>query len=62
MGEIKKNSSVKDCEMKKVFVDETNQATIICPKCGLKKDVDVTKFKNTQKKLKANSYGQTAKD
>ena len=39
--------------MKKVFVDDTNQATIICPKCGLKKDVDVTNFKNTQKKLKA---------
>jgi hypothetical protein len=39
--------------MKKVFVDDTNQATIICPKCGLKKDVDVTNFKNTQKKLRA---------
>ena len=39
--------------MKKVYVDDTNQATIICPKCGLKKNVDVTNFKNTQKKLKA---------
>ena len=39
--------------MKKVFVNDTNKATIICPKCGLKKDVDVTNFKNTQKKLKA---------
>jgi hypothetical protein len=39
--------------MKKVYVDDTNQATIICPKCGFKKNVDVTNFKNTQKKLKA---------
>ena len=39
--------------MKKVYVDDTNQATIICPKCGLKKNVDVTNFKNTHKKLKA---------
>ena len=39
--------------MKKVYVDDTNQATIICPKCGLKKGVDVTNFKNTQNKLKA---------
>ena len=39
--------------MKKVYVNDTNDATIICPKCGLKKNVDVTNFKNTQKKLKA---------
>ena len=39
--------------MKKVYVDDANQATIICPKCGLKKNVDVTNFKNTQKKLNA---------
>lgn len=39
--------------MKKVYVDETHQATIICPKCGFEKSVDVTEFKNTQKKLKA---------
>mgnify|MGYP001039595522 FL=1 len=39
--------------MIKVYVDDTNHATIICPKCGLKKDVDVTNFKNTLKKLKA---------
>ncbi|MBW2681379.1 MAG: PilZ domain-containing protein, partial [Deltaproteobacteria bacterium] len=39
--------------MKKVYVNDTNHATIICPKCGLKKDLDVTNFKNTQKKLKA---------
>ncbi|MBW1728141.1 MAG: PilZ domain-containing protein [Deltaproteobacteria bacterium] len=39
--------------MKKVFVDDTNQATIICPKCGYEKIFDVTNFKKTQKKLKA---------
>ena len=39
--------------MQKIYVEDSNKATIICPKCGLKKDVDVTKFKNTQKKLKA---------
>ena len=39
--------------MKKVYVNDANDATIICPKCGLKKNVDVTKFENTQKKLKA---------
>ena len=45
--------------MKKVYVDDTNQATIICPKCGLKKNVDVTNFKNTQKKLIAKCpYGE----
>jgi hypothetical protein len=39
--------------MKKVYVDDANQATIICPKCGLKKNIDVTDFKDTHKKLKA---------
>ena len=39
--------------MKKVYVDDTNQATIICPKCGFEKNIDVTNFKNTQKKLNA---------
>lgn len=39
--------------MKKVYVDDTNQATIICPKCGFEKIVDVTDFKDTPKKLKA---------
>ena len=39
--------------MNKVYVDDTNHATIICPKCKLKKNIDVTNFKNTQKKLKA---------
>ena len=39
--------------MKKVYVDNANQATIICPKCELKKNIDVTDFKDTHKKLKA---------
>jgi PilZ domain len=39
--------------MKKVYVDDTRQATIICPKCGFEKTVDVTEFKDSQKKLKA---------
>ncbi len=39
--------------MKKVYVNDTSQATIICPKCGFEKNVDVTSFKDTQKRLKA---------
>jgi len=39
--------------MKKIYVDETNQAIIICPKCGLEKNIDVTDFKGTHKKIKA---------
>ena len=32
--------------MKKVYVDENNQAKIICPKCGFEKNIDVTDFRN----------------
>ena len=39
--------------MKKIYVDHTNKAAIICPKCGLEKNIDVANFKNTHKKLKA---------
>lgn len=39
--------------MKKVYVDYTNQITVICPKCGLKKNINVFKFKDTHKRLKA---------
>lgn len=39
--------------MKKVYVDDTSQATVICPKCGFEKIVDVTKFKDSKKRLKA---------
>ena len=39
--------------MKKFYADHTNQATIICPECGLERKIDVTKFKDTHKRLKA---------
>ena len=39
--------------MEKVYVDDTNQATIICPSCGFTKKIDTTKFRNTQKRVKA---------
>ena len=39
--------------MGKFFVDENNQARIVCHKCGINKNVDVTKFKDTHKRLKA---------
>ncbi|MBW2449597.1 MAG: PilZ domain-containing protein [Deltaproteobacteria bacterium] len=39
--------------MEKVYVHENDQTIIICPKCGLKKNIDVTDFKNTHKRLKA---------
>lgn len=39
--------------MKKIYVDDTNQVTIICPKCELEKNIDVTNFKDTHKRLKA---------
>ena len=38
--------------MKKIYVDDTNKATVICPKCGFLQNIDVTNFKDTQKKLK----------
>jgi len=40
--------------MKKVYVDDTNKATIVCPKCGFVKMIDTTNYKATQKRLKAN--------
>jgi hypothetical protein len=40
-------------KMEKVYVGDDHQATIICPKCRLKKNIDVTDFKNTHKKVKA---------
>ena len=41
--------------MKKVYVNDNNQATIICPKCGFEKNADVADLKNTQKSFKAKS-------
>jgi hypothetical protein len=39
--------------MQKVYVDHTNQVKIICSKCGLGKNINVFKFKDTHKRLKA---------
>ena len=39
--------------MGKFYVDENNQARVICQKCGINKNKDVTKFKDTHKKLRA---------
>ena len=39
--------------MEKVYVDDNYQAIIICPKCRLKKNIDVTDFRDTHKRLKA---------
>ena len=36
--------------MEKVYVDDTNHATITCPKCKLEKNLDVTDFKDSHKK------------
>jgi len=38
--------------MKKIYVNDDNQATIICPKCAFTKEIDMTNFKNTQKRVK----------
>jgi hypothetical protein len=35
------------------YVDEKNQTKIVCQKCGLSKTVDVNKFRDTHKNLKA---------
>ncbi|MGI9569621.1 MAG: PilZ domain-containing protein [Desulfobulbia bacterium] len=39
--------------MGKFYVDENNQARINCQKCGLNKNLDVRKFRDTHKRLKA---------
>ena len=39
--------------MGKFYVDENNQSRIVCHKCGINKNLDVTKFKDTHKRLKA---------
>ena len=40
--------------MEKVYVGRTNRVKIICPKCGLKKYINVFKFKDTHKRLNVN--------
>ncbi len=39
--------------MKTVFVGNSNQAMLICSKCGFAKNIDVTNFRNSKKRLKA---------
>lgn len=39
--------------MENVNVGHTNRVTIICPNCKSEKNIDVTNFKDTNKKLKA---------
>jgi hypothetical protein len=41
----------EDGFMYTIYADETNQVSIICPKCQLEQNIDTTKFKDTQKKL-----------
>jgi hypothetical protein len=35
------------------YVNDAGQVTVICPECGYAKQLDTTKYKVTQKKLKA---------
>ena len=39
--------------MEKVYVDDTNHATIACPSCKIEKNIDVTDFRDTHKRVKA---------
>lgn len=39
--------------MVKIYVDDAKIARVICHKCGLNKNIEVTKFKDTHKMLKA---------
>lgn len=39
--------------MKKIYVDNSNQVRLICPKCGFETTKNVFKFKDTSKQLKA---------
>jgi len=39
--------------MKKIYADDSHIAKIICPKCSLEKNIDVSKFKDTHKRVKA---------
>ena len=37
--------------MDTIYTDDTNRVSIICPKCGFEQNIDVSEFKDTQKKL-----------
>ena len=39
--------------MERTYAGATNHVTVICPKCGLKKNINVFKYKDTHKRLKA---------
>jgi len=39
--------------MVKIYIDDAKIARVICHKCGLNKNIEVTKFKDTHKRLKA---------
>ena len=39
--------------MERMYAGATNHVTVICPKCGLKKNINVSKYKDTHKRLKA---------
>ena len=39
--------------MERVYVDDTNHVTITCPKSKLEKNLDVTDFKDSHKRLEA---------
>jgi hypothetical protein len=34
-----------------IYTDDSNQVSIICPKCRSEQNIDITKLKDTQKKL-----------
>ena len=37
--------------METIYTDDTNQVSIICPKCGFELNISITSFKDTQKNL-----------
>jgi len=39
--------------MERMYAGATSHVTVICPKCGLKKNINVFKYKDTHKRLKA---------
>jgi hypothetical protein len=39
--------------MTRIYVDDTGQAIVVCPKCGFAKEIDAKKYQNTSKSLKA---------
>ena len=39
--------------MTRIYVDDADQAMVVCSKCGFAKQIDAKKYKNTSKNLKA---------